>query len=234
MARLPRLELPGVAQHIVQRGNNRLPCFLDDRDRLDYLQLLRESLLASGCELHAYVLMNNHVHLLVTPPEAGCVSRLMQMLGRRYVGAFNARHRRTGTLWEGRYKSCLVDAQDYLLACYRYIELNPVRARMVESPQLHPWSSYPFNALCRADPLIIPHPCYQSLGPDQPIRAAAYRAIVREALPDDTVQEIRIYLQQQRALGRDGFRSMVEAKTRRFAGTRPAHRPRKRPPLSCK
>jgi len=234
MARLPRLELPGVAQHIVQRGNNRLPCFLDDRDRLDYLQLLRESLLASGCELHAYVLMNNHVHLLVTPPETGGVSRLMQMLGRRYVGAFNARHRRTGTLWEGRYKSCLVDAQDYLLACYRYIELNPVRARMVESPQLHPWSSYPFNALCRADPLLTPHPCYQSLGPDQPTRAAAYRAIVREALPDDTVQEIRIYLQQQRALGRDGFRSMVEAKTRRFAGTRPAHRPPKRPPQSCK
>lgn len=234
MARLPRLELPNVAQHVVQRGNNRLPCFLDDRDRLDYLQLLRESLVASGCELHAYVLMNNHVHLLVTPPEIGCVSRLMQMLGRRYVGAFNARHCRTGTLWEGRYKSCLVDAQEYLLACYRYIELNPVRARMVESPQLHPWSSYPFNALCRADPLLRPHPCYESLGPDQQSRAVAYRAILREALPDETVQEIRLFLQQQRALGRDGFRSMVEARTARFAGTRPAHRPRKRPPLPRK
>lgn len=234
MARLPRLELPGVAQHIVQRGNNRLPCFLDDGDRRCYLHFLRESLLASGCELHAYVLMDNHVHLLVTSPEAGGVSRLMQMLGRRYVGAFNARHRRTGTLWEGRYKSCLVDAQDYLLACYRYIELNPVRARMVESPELHSWSSYPSNALCRADPLLIAHPCYQSLGPDQQSRAAAYQAIVREALPDDTVQEIRLYLQQQRALGTDGFRSMVEAKTRRFAGTRPAPRPPKRPPPSCK
>lgn len=234
MARLPRLELPGVAQHIVQRGNNRLPCFLDDSDRLGYLQFLRESLLASGCELHAYVLMDNHVHLLVTPAEAGGVSRLMQVLGRRYVGAFNARHRRTGTLWEGRYKSCLVDAQDYLLACYRYVELNPVRARMVESPQLHPWSSYPFNALCLADPLLTPHPCYQSLGPDRQSRAAAYQVIVREALPDEAVQEIRLYLQQQRALGRDGFRSMVEAKTRRFAGTRPAHRPPKSPPPPCK
>lgn len=145
MARLSRLELPGVAQHIVQRGNNYLPCFLNDRERLGYLQLLRESLFASGCELHAYVPMENHVHLLVTPAEAGGVSRLMQMLGRRYVGALNTRLRRTGTLWEGRYKSWLVDAQGYLLACYRYIELNPVRARMVESPQLHPWSSYPFH-----------------------------------------------------------------------------------------
>lgn len=234
MARLPRLELPGVAQHIVQRGNKRLPCFLDDSDRRGYLELLRESLFSSGCELHAYVLMENHVHLLVTPPEAGGVSRLMQMLGRRYVGAFNARHRRTGALWDGRYKSCLVDAQDYLLACYRYIELNPVRARMVEGPHLHPWSSYHFNALCRADAMLAPHPCYQSLGPDQQSRAAVYQAIVREALPDETVQEIRLYLQQQRALGRDGFRSMVEAKTRRFAGTRPAHRPPKRPPLPRK
>ena len=176
----------------MQRGNNRLPCFLDDSDRLGYLQLLRQSLLASGCELHAYVLMDNHVHLLVTPPEAGGVSRLMQMLGRRYVGASNARHRRTGTLWEGRYKSCLVDAQDYLLACYRYIELNPVRARMIESPELHAWSSYPHNALCQTDPLVIPHPCYQSLGPDRHSRAVAYQAIVREALPDHTVQEIRL------------------------------------------
>ena len=135
MARLPRLELVGVAQHVVQRGNNRLPCFLDDSDRSGYVQLLRQSLLASGFRLHAYVLMDNHVHLLMTPPEAGAVSRLMQSLGRSYVGLFNARHRRTGTLWEGRYKSCLVDAQDHLLTCYRYIELNPVRARMVESPE---------------------------------------------------------------------------------------------------
>lgn len=105
MARLPRLDLPHVAQHVVQRGNNRLPCFLDDDDRCRYLHLLREALLDTGVALHAYVLMDNHVHLLVTPPEIGAVSRLMQKLGRRYVGRFNARHRRTGTLWEGRYKS---------------------------------------------------------------------------------------------------------------------------------
>ena len=128
MARLPRLDIAGIAQHIVQRGNNRLPCFLDDNDRLRYLQLLREALLFTGCGLHAYVLMDNHVHLLVTPPRVGAVAQLMQMLGRNYVGGFNARHHRTGTLWEGRYKSCLVDDDGYVLECIRYIDLNPVRA----------------------------------------------------------------------------------------------------------
>ena len=106
MARLPRLDLPGIPQHVRQRGNNRLPCFLDDTDRACYRQLLREALLATGCRLHAYVLMDNHVHLLATPPEAGATGRMMQLLGRHYVGQFNARHRRTGTLWEGRYKAC--------------------------------------------------------------------------------------------------------------------------------
>jgi putative transposase len=110
MARQPRIDLPGVAQHIVQRGNNRLPCFLDDSDRQAYRQLLGDALSRSGCQLHAYVLMDNHVHLLATPPEVGALSRMMQQLGRRYVGRFNHRHGRTGTLWEGRYKACLVES----------------------------------------------------------------------------------------------------------------------------
>lgn len=125
MARLPRIDLPGIPQHIVQRGNNRLPCFLDDDDRLRYLTLLREALLSTGVALHAYVLMDNHVHMLATPPQAGDIARMMQMLGRQYVGLFNARHGRSGTLWEGRYKACLVDGADYLLRCVRYIDLNP-------------------------------------------------------------------------------------------------------------
>lgn len=108
MARHPRLDLPHIPQHVVQRGNNRLPCFLDDSDRLRYLQLLRESLSHTGCHLHAYVLMDNHVHLLITPPATGMIARFMQKLGRQYVSQFNARHHRTGTLWEGRYRSCLV------------------------------------------------------------------------------------------------------------------------------
>ena len=146
MARLPRPDLAGIPQHIVQRGNNRLPCFLDDEDRQRYLQLLLEALGRFGCRLHAYVLMDNHVHLLMTPGEASAVSRLMHTFARNYAGLFNHRHGRSGTLWEGRYKSCLVDSDGYFLACSRYIELNPVRAWMVAEPADHPWSSHRTNA----------------------------------------------------------------------------------------
>jgi putative transposase len=169
--------------------------------------------------------MDNHVHLLVTPPDIGAVSRLMQKLGRHYVGQFNARHRRTGTLWEGRFKSCLVDSGNYVLQCSRYIDLNPVRARLTDDPASFPWSSC--ASLCgqRDEPLLSLHPAYASLGATPTDRAGAYRALLREALSDDDLQAIRTYLQQQRAWGRDDFRAMVEATTRRFAGTRPAHRP---------
>lgn len=131
---LPRLDLPCVPQYVVQRGNHRLPCFLDDDDRRRYLQLLREALFDTGVALHAHALMDNHVHLLVTPPEIGAVSRLMQKLGHQYVGQFKARHRCTGILWEGRYKSCLVGSDDYALQCGRYIDLNLSRARMTDDP----------------------------------------------------------------------------------------------------
>ena len=165
MARLPRLDLPGIPQHIVQRGNNRLPCFLDDEDRARYRQLLREALHATGCRLHAYVLMDNHVHLLATPPELGALGRMMQKLGRHYVGLFNARHGRTGTLWEGRYKACLVDDADYLLRCVRYIDLNPVRARMTDDPTAFAWSSCAGLCALREDPLLTQHPIQRALGP---------------------------------------------------------------------
>ena len=221
MARLPRLDLPGIPQHIVQRGNNRLPCFLDDEDRARYRQLLREALHATGCRLHAYVLMDNHVHLLATPPELGALGRMMQKLGRHYVGLFNARHGRTGTLWEGRYKACLVDGADYLLRCVRYIDLNPVRARMTDDPTAFVWSSCPGLCGLRDDPLLAPHPVQRALGAD------GYRALLAEALSEDELATLRLYLQQQRAYGRDAFREIVEAKTQRFAGVRPAHRPAK-------
>ncbi|WP_297830441.1 transposase [Thermomonas sp.] len=219
MARQPRIDLPGIPQHIVQRGNNRLPCFLDDTDRACYRQLLREALLASECQLHAYVLMDNHVHLLVTPPRAGAIGQLMQQLGRRYVGQFNARHRRTGTLWEGRYKACLVDTSEYLLRCVHYIDLNPVRARMTDAPTAFVWSSCASLCGLRIDPLLTPHPVQRALGTE------GYRASLAEAIGDEDLAAIRLYLQQQRAYGRDDFRAMVEAKTQRFAGVRPAHRP---------
>ncbi len=233
MARLPRLDLPGIPQHIVQRGNNRLPCFLDDGDRLRYLQLLREALLATRVRLHAYVLMDNHVHLLATPNAIGDVARLMQRLGRAYVGLFNARHGRTGTLWEGRYKACVVDSEQYLLACQRYIELNPVRARMTEDPATYAWSSCAAHLGQRPHSLLTPHASWTALADDAPARAMAWRALLDEAISDDELAAIRIYLQQQRAWGRDDFRAMVEAKTRRFAGVRAAHRPSKLPAAVC-
>lgn len=224
-AGLPRLDLAGIPQHIVQRGNNRLPCFLDDDDRRRYLQCLREGLLRFGCRLHAYVLMSNHVHLLVTPDAEGAVSRLMHTFSRNYVGLFNGRHGRTGTLWEGRYKSCLVEGGAYFLACSRYIELNPVRAWMVATPEAHAWSSYASNALCQRDTLVSPHAEYLALGTDAKGRACAYRELFDDAMPDDLVAEIRRYLQQQKALGSDRFQSWVEARTGRFAGARGAGRP---------
>ena len=228
MARLPRIELAGIPLHVVQRRNNRLPCFLDDEDRQRYLQGLRQALLRFGCRLHAYVLMDNHVHLLLTLGEVGAVSRLMHTFARNHVGSFNGRHRRTGTLWERRYKACLVDSRSYFLACIRYIELNPVRAWMMARPHDHPWSSYAANADARIDSLLTPHPEYLALGSNPLTRASAYRALFAETLSGELVAEIRTYLQQQKVLGSDQFREWVEARTGRFAGVRPVGRPLKR------
>jgi putative transposase len=233
MARLPRFDLAGIPQHIVQRGNNRLPCFLDDGDRLRYLQLLREAAIKMGVQLHAYVLMDNHVHLLATPPQAGAIGRMMQSLGRQFVGAFNARHGRTGTLWEGRYKACIVDSDQYVLRCYRYIELNPVRARLIDDPAAYRWSSCAANLGQRPQSQLTPQAAWLALGYTAEQRADAYRRLLDEVLDEEALTEIRDYLQQQRAFGRDGFRTMVEAKTKRFAGIRPAHRPR-RPRIASK
>jgi putative transposase len=173
--------------------------------------------------------MDNHVHLLVTPTAVGAMSRMMQKLGRQYLGQFNACHRCTGTLWEGRCKSCLVDSESCVPCCYRYIDLNPVRARMTDDPIRFPWSSCAANCGQRSDPLLQSHPAYAALGHSSVERATAYQVLLREVLSDDDLLEVRTYLQQQRALGRDDFRAMVEAKTRRFAGIRPAHRPARDP-----
>lgn len=227
MPRPTRLDLPGVPQHLVQRGNNRLPCFLDDDDRQRYLQLLRKYSRETHCSIHAYVLMQNHVHMLVTAHASGELSKMMQSLGRSYVHYFNVRHGRSGTLWEGRFKSCLVADDAYLLACYRYIELNPVRARVVAHPAEFPWSSYGRNALGACDSLVTPHPTYISLGQTKQTRTESYARLVSERVPPSVIGEIRQYLQQQRALGNDDFKKMVEAKTQRFAGIRPASRPKK-------
>ncbi len=217
MPRQPRLDLPGVAQHIVQRGNDRQPCFFADIDRMHYLQDLRELSLKLGIAVHAYVLMTNHVHLLLTSQGAGATSTLMQSLGRRYVRYINDQYRRTGTLWEGRYKSCPVQDETYLLRCYRYIELNPVRAGMAADPADYQWSSHRCNGLSQADALVQPHPRYTAMATDD-MRPAIYRRFVLDAIDPDETAAIRLNLQRQHALGNDRFRAAIERQLGRRAG----------------
>ncbi len=147
MARRPRMVIPGQPLHIVQRGNNRQAVFFAEQDYLTYLECLRDAAFQQGCWVHAYVLMTNHVHLLLTPTQETNLSRCIQAVGRKYVRYINGHYRRSGTLWEGRFKSAMIDSAQYLLACYRYIELNPVRANMVEHPQHYRWSSFHANAM---------------------------------------------------------------------------------------
>ena len=225
MSRQPRLDIPLVPQHIVQRGNDRKPCFLVQGDYTHYLADLRESTTRYGVAVHAYVLMSNHVHLLATPEARGGISRMMQFLGRRYVSYINRRHQRTGTLWEGRYKSCLVDSDNYLWNCYRYIELNPVRAALVGRPEEYGWSSYHGNALRRIDPLLSPHPQYLALASDERGRREAYRGMFCNPLEHESLGEIRAYLQQQRAWGSEAFQAAAAARSGRCAHLRPPHRP---------
>ncbi len=207
--RLPRLFAPGQTHHLIQRGNNRSAIFFDDADRQAYLGWLGEALACEGCTLHAYVLMTNHVHLLVTADHPSSLPRALQSLGRRYVGHVNRLHHRTGTLWEGRYKSTVVDSETYVLACHRYIETNPLRAGMVSVPEGYPWSSFHHNALGRPDPLLTPHPVYVALGPTPANRRDAYIALFRHALDDETVAAIRDATQRSWALGSERFQQEI-------------------------
>lgn len=226
MPRQPRIDLPGVPQHIVQRGNDRQPTFFADADRVRYLTELNEITLRVGCHVHAYVLMTNHVHLLVTPTEPGQIAHVMQSLGRRYVRHINDRYHRTGTLWEGRYKACPVQGSTHLLRCYRYIELNPVRAAMVADPGDYPWSSHHTNAFGRHDPLVHPHAEYLAPSVEPVQHLAAYRTLVMEPIDPLELDAIRQHLQRQHAYGSDRFRHAIEAQLRRRAGPARIGRPR--------
>lgn len=210
MPRMKRLDLGGVVQHVIQRGNDRQACFFRDVDCIRYLQDLREAALKHGCQIHAYVLMTNHVHLLVTPLAAGAVARMMQAVGRRYVRYINDSIGRTGTLWEGRYRSSLVDSEHYVMACYRYIELNPVRAGMVVEPESYRWSSFAANTTAAPDALVTPHDVYLRLAEDVVLRRNRYRELVAQALSEDDLAAIRLYVQRQRALGSNRFQEQIE------------------------
>lgn len=206
MARHPRLILPGVALHVIQRGNNRNACFGGDSDYLAYLAHLRHLCGRYRCELHAYCLMTNHVHLLMTPDDAKACSLLMQDLGRSYVRYFNRRHKRSGTLWEGRFRSCVVESAEYVLACYRYIELNPVRAGMVKHPSVYPWSSHAVNTGVRADPKVLAHPDFAALaGNDK----KPYQALFEHPFSEDLLKSIRDATNGGYALASDAFKARI-------------------------
>lgn len=178
MARLPRLTVPGYPHHIIQRGNNRQAIFLDEQDFTAMHALLAESARKFGVAVHAYVLMDNHFHLLATPTTTEALPLMMQAVGRSYVRSFNRRHGRTGTLWEGRYRATLIQSERYLLACMAYIDLNPVRAGMVAQAQDWPWSGAACALGLRQDGLITPHALYWALGNTPFAREAAYAALI--------------------------------------------------------
>lgn len=215
MARQSRFVLPGQPQHIIQRGNNRDVIFVCDRDYQFYLEKLTEACRKHDCDIHAYVLMTNHVHLLMTPQNKGSISKVMQTLGRYYVQYFNYVYKRTGTLWEGRYKAALLDSEAYLLTCYRYIELNPVRAGMVEHPSDYPWSSYHCNALGHKDKIVTPHVLYQSLASSNEKRIKIYKSLFDGCIENQTLGKIRDATNKSWVIGNDKFRKKIELLTNR-------------------
>ena len=204
MARLPRLYLPDVPQHIIQRGINRQACFISDKDFASYAYWLDQSARQYQVAIHAWVFMTNHVHILATPQTEQGVSRMMQATGRHYVRYFNHSYGRTGTLWEGRFKSCLVDVEDYLLACHRYIELNPVRAGMVAVPEDYTWSSYKANGFGKQMRLWTPHRVYLELGVTMRERAVAYRGLFAARVDESLVRQIRKATNRGMILGKSG------------------------------
>lgn len=215
MPRKPRFIIPGEPQHVIIRGINRDPIFYDVADYHAYLSYLKASLEQYHCSLHAYVLMTNHVHLLISPPDDSSLPKTIQKLGRHYVQYFNYTYGRTGTLWEGRYKSSLIDTEHYLLTCYRYIELNPVRAQMVDHPCEYPWSSYRSNAISEIDPLVTPHYKYQELGENNEERKKSYRALFDAHISARELDEIREATNKEWVLGSNYFKDKISEKLKR-------------------
>jgi putative transposase len=205
MPRPPRIDFPGLPQHLIVRGNDRGPIFFSDGDRLHFLKCLGEARARRGCDIHAFVLMSNHVHLLATPRAEHAASRMMQDLGRAYVTYVNKLHRRTGALYEGRFKSSIVETTRYFLACMRYIEMNPVRARLAPDPGSYEWSSYRQNILGEPSGLITPHAEYLNLGRNALERGESYARLVEEIPAKAELSAIRSGAKQGMAVGSDAF-----------------------------
>jgi putative transposase len=226
MSRLPRYAAPGQPHHVIQRGNNRTALFTVSEDYQIFSEYLLAAMFRHECLIHAYVFMTNHVHLLITPAVAGGIGKLMGSVGRRYVRYFNGRHGRTGTLWEGRYRATLIDSERYLLTCYRYIELNPVRAGLASHPGEYRWSSHAANAFGTPDPLVSPHARYLELAGNPSARRAAYQALFLSAIDRATLDAIRSATNKQWALGSEAFRRRAAARLNRRASPLRRGRPR--------
>ncbi len=215
MARLPRIVLPGQPHHLIQRGNNRSAIFFQQRDYQLFLDCLHASSQRYQCRIHAYVLMTNHLHLLVSPNTEDGLAKLMQSVGQRYVQYINRSYQRTGTLWEGRYRAVLIDTERYVLSCYRYIECNPVRAKMVVHAADYRWSSYRHHAEGKTDALIHDHALYRGLGKTKTDRCSAYRTLCEQVLDAGTLQSLREATNTGWVLGNEPFKAEVEGALKR-------------------
>ena len=225
MPRKPRLQAAGLPVHIIQRGNNRQACFFAEEDYLFFLDHLAKLAKRFRCSLHAYVLMTNHFHLLLTSDLDSGPSLLMKFLGQRYVQYVNRIYKHSGSLWEGRFRSSLVQTERYVLGCYRYIELNPVRANMVKHPGDYPWSSYASNADGRKIDWLTPHGEYLALAEEEGNRLSAYRGLFSTELDPELLCDIRVSTHGGYAVGDSRFRSEIEHATQRRATPRAAGRP---------
>lgn len=215
MARSPRITIPAYPHHLIQRGNNRAATFFADADYRFFLDCLRQAKIKCRCRIYAYVLMTNHFHVLVEPAEVGDLGRFMQSVGRRYVRYVNSTYGRSGTLWEGRFKSAAVSRDQYLIACSRYIELNPVRAGLVTHPKDYRWSSYQHRALGMSDRLLDEDPWYSGLGAAKGERQEKYQEWMDSQISQGEWEEIRQATQRGRLIGHETFQKQVEAMTRR-------------------
>jgi putative transposase len=229
MPRPQRYQVAGVPQHVVQRGVNRQAVFFADRDRAFFLKVLAESASRYEMQVHAYCLMTNHIHLLVTPMASDALSRTMRRLGSIYASFINKRYERTGSLWGGRFRSCLVDTERYFLVCQRYIELNPVRAGIVATAGDYQWSSYRYNGHGAPSQILTPHDTYVALGTTGRQRRANYRALFAEAMNADELQLVRDSLQHNHVLGSNRFKGRMETMLARKLSTGKQGRPRKLP-----
>jgi putative transposase len=191
MARRPRIYIPGLTQHVVQRGNNKGTVFVDTSDYRFFLRLLQHESVRCSVAIHAYALMTNHFHLMATPAHEAGLSTLMQNLGRTYVPVFNLKHHRTGGLWEGRYRSFVIETESYWFKCMRYVELNPVRAGMVSRPDEYRWSSARAHVCGDDDQVLTSHELYLRLGETPPERQLAWRAVCGEKVTDSELTELR-------------------------------------------